>query len=286
MLKKLSLALSLIVTICFGLGLNASAQAAKTQVITTTDFYGEVAQEVLGSKGKVTSIINNPSTDPHDFEPTTKTAKQVAQADLVIYNGIGYDSWVKKLNGKKYLSVASLVGKKDGDNEHIWYDVPAMISLTEKLATYFSKKDAKNADYYQKNAQAYIKELKQLTTLETNIAKQAKGQKVAVSEPVFDYALASMGYKVANKHFAKATEDESDPSYSDIKKLQTMIKKKQIAFFVQNTQSDSKVIDNMAKLCQENDVPIVKVTETKPKGKTYVQWMTQEFKQVQKIQNN
>ena len=284
MLKKLRFyfILALITaSLCF---IPTKIQASKFQVVTTTDFYEEVAAEVLGSKGKVTSIINNPNIDPHDFEATTKTAKIVSHANLVIYNGLGYDNWVKKLDGKKYLAVAPLVGKKDGANEHIWYNIQAMKSLTTKLASYFGNQDPKNAQYYQDNAKKYIKDLNQLTSLQKQIATKAKGQKVAVSEPVFDYALESMNYKVANRHFAKATEEENDPSYSDIKHLQDLIKQKKIAFFVLNTQSDSKVIDNILALCKQAQIPVVKVTETKPKGQSYVQWMTKEFKQIQTIQ--
>lgn len=73
---------------------------------------------------------------------------------------------------------------------------------------------------------------------------------VAVSEPVFDYSLEKMGYKVANAHFAKAVEEESDPSYTDIKNLQNKIKRKEIAFFVYNVQSDGTTVKNIVNLCK------------------------------------
>ena len=94
-----------------------------------------------------------------------------------------------------------------------------------------------------------------------------------------------MGYKIANSHFAKATEEGSDPSYSDIKKLQNDIKNKKIAFFVQNTQSDSSVIKNIVSLCKENNIPVVKVTETLPKNKTYVTWLQSQYQAVLDTQN-
>ena len=98
-------------TLCLILGLSACAKnqtqtkADQLKVVTTTDFYGEVAQAVLGSHGKVTPIITSPSVDPHDYEPTTKTAKLVAKADLAVYNGLEYDSWIKKLGAKTYTAL-------------------------------------------------------------------------------------------------------------------------------------------------------------------------------------
>lgn len=262
----------------------AHAASDKLNIVTTTDFYGEVAKAVAGKYAKVTSIINSPNIDPHDFEPTTKTAKTVANSDLVLYNGVGYDSWVKKLGGKKYLAVGTIMKTKDGQNEHLWYKKDTMKKTANYLAKQYGKLDPKHKKQFTKNAKNYIKKLTKLNTQLAKIKKNANGQKVAVSEPVFDYALKAMGYKIINTHFAKATEEGGDPSYSDIKKLQTAIKKKQIAFFVANKQADSKVIENMIELCHENDIPVVEVTETLPEGKTYVEWMSSQYQQIIDLQ--
>lgn len=259
---------------------NTAAASDKLNVVTTLDFYGETAKAVLGDHGTVTSLVTSPNVDPHDFEATTKTAKIVSKADLVIYNGAGYDNWVKKLNGKKYLSVADVMKVKEGQNEHLWYDPTTMEKLADRLATEFGKMQPKNKVAFKKNATKYKKTLAKLTQTLDKIKQNSNNQKVAVSEPVFDYSLKKMGYKIANSHFAKATEEGSDPSYSDIKKLQNDIKNKKIAFFVQNTQSDSSVIKNIVSLCKENNIPVVKVTETLPKNKTYVTWLQSQYQAV------
>ncbi|WP_286028359.1 metal ABC transporter solute-binding protein, Zn/Mn family [Ligilactobacillus agilis] len=253
-------------------------------IVTTTDFYGEVAQAVLGSHGTVTPIITNPSIDPHDYEPTTKTAKLVAKADLAVYNGLEYDSWIKKLGAKKYLTVASVTGAKIGQNEHLWYQPQTMSKLALALAKKYGQLDPKHKQEYLANAKKYQAKLAPLTKMVAQIKANSRGQKVAVSEPVFDYSLEAMGYHIINKHFAMAAEEETDPSYTDIKKLQTAIKNKEIAFFVLNTQSDSKVITNMVKLCQEYKIPVVKVTETLPAHQNYVSWMKKQYQQVLTLQ--
>ena len=75
----------------------SSHQDDKIKVVSSVDFYGEAAKAVLGKYGSVTSVITNPNVDPHDYEPSAKVAKEVANADFVVYNGIGYDSWMAKL---------------------------------------------------------------------------------------------------------------------------------------------------------------------------------------------
>lgn len=255
----------------------------KIDVVATTNFYGQIAQKVLGDHGKVTSIIDSPNVDPHDFTPTVSTAKTVAKANLVIYNGVGYDTWVKRLQGTKYLSVANVVHAKDGDNEHLWYDPKNIAKLTDALVTQYSKMLPQYHDDFVQNAKKYKQQLQQLETKIQQIKKLKHNKKVAVSEPAFDYALKAMGFEIIDEHFSMAVEEDSDPSYTDIAKLQNAIKNHEIAFFVLNKQSESKLVDNIANLCKQENIPIVKVTETMPSNVSYIEWFNSELDQILKI---
>ena len=83
----------------------ASASAATTvrsagpvfQVVAAENFWGSIASQLAGSKAAVQSIIVNPDTDPHDYEPTASDARTMAGAKLAIVNGIGYDNWASQL---------------------------------------------------------------------------------------------------------------------------------------------------------------------------------------------
>ena len=262
----------------------------KIRIIASLDFYGQAAKKVAGQYGQVTSVINRPGIDPHDFEATVKTAKVASKASLIIYNGIGYDDWMSKLivnkaaNAKVIQVGTTIAGKKDGDNEHVWYDPTTMPKLAHQIALELAKIQPEHKQYFLKRAQAYQTSLTPLTREVAKLKQRSDSQKVAVSEPVFDYSLAAMGYKVSNTHFAKSIEEGSDPSPKDIKQMQTAIKKHQIAFFVENTQSDSNIVDNMVKLAHQNNVPVLKVTETLPAGQTYESWMLGQYQQLAKIQ--
>jgi zinc/manganese transport system substrate-binding protein len=267
----------------------AASKDADIQVVASVDFYGEAAQAVLGDHGQVTSIIDQPNVDPHDYEPTTKVGKRVAKADVAVYNGAGYDTWMTKLlKGKRHhtvkVSAAKVVGVKDGENEHIWYKPQTMPKMANALAKQFGKLDKVHKAEYQKNAQTYIASLKPLLTLIDKLKANAGDKSVAVSEPVFVNALTYLGYKVNDAHFANAIEEGSDPSPADIRKLDNAIKDKKIAFFVQNTQVESKIVDRVVKKCRTAGVPVLKVTETLPKGKDYTQWMTAQYQALEKIQ--
>ncbi|MSD83949.1 metal ABC transporter substrate-binding protein [Lactobacillus curvatus] len=262
------------------------------QVVSSLDFYGEAARAVLGQQGHVTSIINSPSLDPHSYEATTNDAKRVAKADVVIQNGLGYDSWLNKVvksvhpDDQTVLTVSQLMQQSNGANEHLWYDLKTMPTLTKRLVTEFSKRDPQHKTTYQQNGAAYLKKLAVLNGQLQQLKARAKGQQVAVSEPVFDYALADMGYKVANQHFAKAIEDGTDPSPKDITTMRDLIKNHQIAFLVINKQEESPVIKQMHELADQQGVPVVQVTETLPAKKTYLTWMQQQFDAVRKAQDS
>ncbi|WP_049181511.1 metal ABC transporter solute-binding protein [Lacticaseibacillus paracasei] len=274
-----------------GAAKQSSSNGSKIQVVASLDFYGEVAKAVGGNKVSVQSIINNPAVDPHDYEPTTKVGKSVASADLVVASGIGYDGWMDKVvksadKSKNYLRVADdLMNKKEGDNEHIWYDPRTMPKLANTLADKFAKKDPADKATFKANAKKYIASLDDLNTLINKLKSKVNGQLVDVSEPVFGYALDYLGYKVNDDHFSKSTEDGTDYSAKDIHSIETDIKEKKIAFFVNNIQASSKTVNQLVKLAEQNNVPVLKVTETLPKGKNYRTWMTSQYQQLEKIQD-
>lgn len=259
------------------------------KVVATVDFYGEVAKAVLGNQGSVTSIINNPDVDPHDYEPTTKVAQQVAGANVLLSNGIGYDTWMNKLaqNNSKATNIRvgeDVVGKKNGDNPHLWYQLQTMPALANYLADKFAKMDPKKADYFKANAKKYVASLAPLNQLVDKLKAGSDGKGVDVSEPVFTYALDEMNYKVNNQGFADSVENGTDPAPKDVAAMQKDITDHKIDFFVQNTQASDKTVGQLVKLANKNNVPVVNVTETMPAGKNYIQWMTSQFKQVEKIQ--
>ncbi|WP_372791461.1 metal ABC transporter solute-binding protein [Lentilactobacillus sp. SPB1-3] len=266
-------------------------KTGKINVVTTTDFYGEVAKAVAGNKGNVTEIINKPDVDPHDYTPTTNDGKAVATANVVIANGIGYDNWmdnlVKNNSNAKYIQVGeNLLNKKNGDNPHVWYKPETMPKLANELAKRFGKLQPKNKDYFTKNAKKYIESLKPIDKKIANLnklAEKSKTKQVYVSEPVFDYALESAGFKVGNKTFEDDTENGVDQSPSTIDAMQKGIKNHRIAFFVLNKQADSKTVNNMVALAKKSDVPVLSITETLPAGKDYQTWMISQYNQLEKI---
>lgn len=284
--------LLVVVAVALGIGLTGcasnSASNGKIKITATTDFYGEVAKAVVGSKGDVTSIITNPNVDPHDYQASTKVAKETVGSKIVIANGIGYDGWmnnlVKDSSKVDYIKVGEdLMGKQNGDNPHLWYNPATMPKLANTIATKLGKLQPKNKAYFKKNAKKYIASLKpvndEIAQLK-QLAATKKNKEVYVSEPVFDYALEATGFKVGDTQFENDTEKGVDPSPQTIRTMQNGIKNHKIAFFVFNKQVDSKTVNNLVALAKQNKVPVLPVTETLPANKTYVSWMDSQYTQL------
>jgi zinc/manganese transport system substrate-binding protein len=268
---------------------NTDQTLSAIKVVAAENFYGEVAQAVGGDRVEVTSILTNPNTDPHGYEPTSDDSKTVHNATLVIFNGAGYDAWMDKLvnagsaDSKTVIKVAEdLQGKKEGDNEHVWYDPTTMSKLANSLADQLAKLDPNQSNAYQQRAKNYIASLNPLTDKVKSL-KQSNPILIDVSEPIFDYMAEALNLTVNSTKFAKAIDEGTDPSPADVGTMQNDLKQKKVKLFVNNVQNSSPVIENMVKLAEASGVPIVQVTETKPEGKNYLQWMTDQLDQVGKI---
>lgn len=293
MLHKLSglkAALLALVVVALGIGLagcssNSASSNGKIKITATTDFYGEVAKAVAGNKGDVTSIITNPNVDPHDYQASTKVAKETVGSKIVIANGIGYDGWmnnlVKDSSKVDYIKVGEdLMNKRNGDNPHLWYNPATMPKLANTIADKLGKLQPKNKAYFKKNAKKYIASLKPINAKIAElkqVASTKKNKDVYVSEPVFDYALEATGFKVGDPAFENDTEKGVDPSPQTIRTMQNGIKHHKVAFFVFNKQVDSKTVNNLVALAKKNKVPVLPVTETLPADKDYVSWMDSQY---------
>lgn len=273
------LALVLTLTAC-STKREANTNNHKVDIVTSTNIYANIAKNVVGKHGEVQAIIKNGDTDPHDFEPTTNSAKEVANANIVISNGLGYDDWMTKLADSNDIHMTKvgeeLMGLKQGDNPHIWYNLDMPKKYVNYIVKRSSKIDPKHASYFRKNGQTYLNKIQSIKQLAARIdAKHAKP--VYVSEPVFDYALERCHFKIGNPAFEEAVENETDPSAQVVHNMQESIKHKKISFFVSNVQASSSTVNGMVKLANQNQIPVLKVRETMPNGTNYYHWMKNNY---------
>ncbi|NRO37294.1 Manganese-binding lipoprotein MntA [Lactobacillus helveticus] len=264
----------------------AKTKSDKVSIVTTINVYADIAKNVAGKYGSVQAIIKNSATDPHDFEPTTADAKKLTNANIIVANGLGYDSWMNKLassvSKKPVLVGEDLMGLKKVDNPHIWYDLDMPTKYVNYLVKRLSKLDKKHAAYFKENGDKYLAKIAKVKQIAKSADKK-NNKPVFVSEPVFDYGLEEAGYKIGDKEFEEAIENGTDPSPKTINKMTNEIKDKKIAFFVNNTQASSSTVKTFVKLAKENGVPVLNVRETIPNHMTYLDWMRENYQNLANI---
>lgn len=271
---------------CFGLATpSAWSQTARgpLPVVAAENFYGDIAQQIGGSGVKVTSVLSNPDQDPHLFEASPSVARGISAARIVIYNGIDYDPWMEKLLGaarnpdRKTIAVADLLGKKPGDNPHIWYDPATMLALAQALADSLASADPVHGDGYRQRLAAFQASVQPIQDKIATLRARLAGTPVTATEPVFGAMFAALGLEVRNQSFQLSVMNDTEPSASDIAAFEDDLKTHRVKLLVYNSQASNPVAARMEQLARASRVPVVGATETEPSGKGYQAWILGEL---------
>ncbi|MES2142420.1 MAG: zinc ABC transporter substrate-binding protein [Pseudomonadota bacterium] len=272
-----------------GMFLCQSSLAAPIHIVAAENFYGSVAKEIGGAYVRVESILQQPDQDPHLFNVSPSTAKSLAQADLIVFNGLGYDPWMQNLlsvgvfPSRTEICVGKLVNKKEGDNPHIWYDPATMPVYAKALLDYFDKKDPSHRANYQLNYQRFLKKNDDLTKLINQIKPYAKGIKVIATEPVFGYMAQALGFDMQGMAFQISMMNGVDPSPRQVQDFQKALQIHSVRILFYNKQVTNPLVQQLLKVAKTYAISVIGVTETQPLNTIYYnEWMEDQLNQLNK----
>ena len=274
-------------------------------IVASTNVWGDIASSVGGDLVQVVSIIDSFSQDPHSYEASARDQLAVKNADVIVANGGGYDSFIDTLAqaaGKETIVYAYLAeeaeeeAKEEEDhdedhdedhhhdhgNEHVWYDFHVVEDFATRLAQQLKTLDPENSAEYAANLEEFLVGIESLEERAAAVAAQVSGVKVISSEPVADYLLAELGLvNITPKSFSQAIEEELDVSPKDLLEIQNLISTKSVDLFVVNIQTGSVQIDALVKLAESSGVAVIKVSELLPEGLGYLAWMEQNISAIE-----
>jgi zinc/manganese transport system substrate-binding protein len=258
----------------------ALAQSAKPlDIVAAENFYGDVVSQLGGKHVNVTSILSNPDDDPHLFEASPKTARALQHAKLVVYNGADYDPWMDKLlaasknANRKTIVAADLVGKKSGDNPHLWYAPSTMPAVARAVVEALDEADPAHKADYDANLAKFIASLKPIDDKVAALKAKYQGTPVTATEPVFGYMSDAIGLATRNARFQLAVMNDTEPSAKDIAAFEKDLRSRTVRVLIYNSQATEALTKRLLKLAQQSQVPSVSVTETEPAHTNYQQWM-------------
>ena len=270
-------------------------------IVSSTNVWGDVASSVGGDLVQVVSIIDSFSQDPHSYEASARDQLAVNDADVVVANGGGYDSFIDTLAEAAGNSTviyayqpeegneedhATEEGDHDHDhdhgNEHVWYDFHVVEDFATRLAEQLKTLDPDNAAQYTANLEDFLVGIESLEERAATVASSVSGAKVISSEPVADYLIAELGLtNITPESFSQAIEEELDVSPADLLEIQNLISTNSVDLFVVNIQTGSVQIDALVELAEANGVAVIQVSELLPEGLGYLAWMEQNISAVE-----
>ena len=287
-MRSIWLGAALIVALS-GCGLTSTPQASsgKVEVVAAENFWGSIAAQVGGNRVQVTSIITNPATDPHDYEPNAQDARTIAGAQMVIVNGVGYDPWAPKLvagnpvGGRVVLTVGNLVGVKPGGNPHRWYSPANVRQVANAIVTDYTKLDPKDAAYFRAQRTTFeTKGLAEYNTLIATIRRKYHGVALGASESIFAPLAQALGLRLITPYaFLKAISEGTDPTAADKTTIDRQIAKKEIKVWVFNSQNSTPDVARLTEAARKRRIPVATITETMtPPTASFEQWQVRQLK--------
>lgn len=262
--------------------------AGPIKIVAAENFYGDVARQIGGDAVAVVSILNNPDQDPHLFEASPSVARAISDARIVIANGVDYDPWIGTLlnaspsSARKLIVVADLVGKKAGDNPHLWYDPQNVLAMARQLSLTLAKEDAANSSIYARRLADFEASLQQVKDQIASVKDRYAGAPVAATEPVFGYMFEALGMEVKETSFQMSVMNDTEPSASDVATFEDDLKTHKIKLLVYNSQATDPAAERLKAIAEQAGIPVVGATETQPGGTSYQSWMMSEVREVGK----
>lgn len=284
----------------------ADSSTGGPRVVASTTVYADIAQQVAGDNADVESVISDPTSDPHSYEASPADAAAVTAADLVVYNGSGYDAFVDMaLENTDDLQVVRAVDEfervsgetvaghdhdhddadgehsghndsdHDGVNEHVWFSLPTTAAVAERVADELSELDRENSEEYRANAQQFADSLASLEEQLDQIHDRGHfpyAQTERVAGHLFDAAHLT---DLTPRGFLSAIEDDTDPPAADFSALLDLVSEQRVTFLAFNTQTETPVTARIRDAAEKADVVVVEVAETLPEGSDYLTWITE-----------
>ncbi len=263
----------------------------RIQLVAAENFWCSIAAQLGGEKVHVSSIIVNPATDPHSYEPTAQDGRTLANSQMAIVNGIGYDNWAPKLlraspsSARAVLNVGDLLGLSEGANPHQWYSPSSVRRVIDAIVADYDKLLPSDAAYFALRKQLFLThELARYDALRREIRARYAGTPVGYSESIFRPLGEDLGLKLLTPYsFARAVAEGGELTAADKQTVDDQARKRLIKIWVFNSQNVTPEVQRVNEIARRQGIPIATVTETLvPARASFEQWQTSELEGIER----
>jgi zinc/manganese transport system substrate-binding protein len=274
-------------------GCGSSADQAKPGQIAAVgaeNEYANVISQIGGRYVSVTAIESNPNTDPHTFEASPSVAQAVSAAKLVVQNGVGYDTYMNKIeaaspsSSRRVIDVQQLLGLPDSTpNPHLWYKPVTMPAVARAVASALSAFQPEHAAYFRANLTKFDRSLTPWYDALAQFRSRYPGTPVATTEPVGDYMLQAAGTRNLTPFTLQAQiMNGVDPAPQNVTFQDALFAGHRVKVFLYNQQVTDPLTETFLHDAVANRIPVVGVYETMPPGYDYQGWMLAEVQALER----
>ncbi len=271
----------------------ARVHVSKGQVaaVGAENEYANVIAQIGGRYVAVTAIESNPATDPHTYEASPSVAQIVGSARLVVQNGLGYDTYMNKIESaqptpaRKVIDVQTLLGLPDSTpNPHLWYKPGTMVSVARAVERDLVSLQPSHAAYFAANERRFEASLNPWYQALRQFAARYPRTPVAVTEPVIDYMLQAAGVKIMTPFGLQAdVMNGVDPAPQDVTLQRQLLSRHRVKVLLYNRQVTDTLTNTFLSAAKRAGIPVVGVYETMPvPGYDYQSWMLAEVNALQR----
>jgi zinc/manganese transport system substrate-binding protein len=284
------LALAAAAALAAGCGRSGSPAVAgahgRIEVVAAENFWGSIASQLAGRRAQVDSIIVNPDTDPHSYEPTARDARTMAGAQLAIVNGIGYDNWAPKLlqaspsSDRVVLDVGDVLGLGEGANPHQWYSPASVRRVVAAIVADYDRLAPRERAYFAQRERLFLtRDLARYDALRREIRARYAGTPVGYSESIFRPLGEDLGLRLLTPYsFAKAVAEGTDVTAADKQGVDEQARQRLIKIWVFNSQNVTPDVQRVNAIARVQGIPVATVTETlSPASDSFQQWQVAEL---------
>ncbi len=270
---------------------SSSSSNATIAAVGAENEYANVISQIGGRYVKVTAIESNPNTDPHTFEASPSVAQAVSSAGLIVQNGVGYDTYMEKIeaaspsSSRRVIDVQKLLGLPESTpNPHLWYKPTTMPAVARALAGDLSALAPAHAAYFRANARAFDASLQPWLKALREFSRRYPGVTAATTEPVGDYMLEAAGIENLTPFGMQADiMNGTDPAPQDVTLQEALFSGHRVKVFVHNQQVTSSLTEAFVADAKRYGIPVVGVYETMPTpGYDYQSWMLAEVRALER----
>jgi zinc/manganese transport system substrate-binding protein len=270
-------------------GCGGARSGGGLEVVASTNVYGDIAAQLGGSHVHVTSLLSDPTADPHLFEPDARTGLDISRSRVVIQNGVGYDDFMLKLEqtasgDRTIVTAAGVLGVQGHDaNPHVWYDLPQVPRIAAAIAGAMEGADPAHASDYRAALARFDAGMKPLLTEVARDFARLAGKPVAYTEPVPGYLLTVLGLRnLAPAGFTRAVEDGTEPTPAAVAAMDALLERHAVDVLIYNRQAVSPITKRMRDTAVRRGVPVVGVTETLPDGLDFQEWQRRQLRELER----